>query len=103
MGLEDLTLVVNDLLREISQYQIGNTNEIFTQFQSPNPKSLKARFNALNSKEITNFLCSCDSKISEIQKNPCLTPELKKENSMMVLNLYKIAKPIASKKMRCQF
>jgi hypothetical protein len=92
-----MPLVVYDLLREVSQYTIGNTSEIFT------TKTLKARLNKLDFKELTNFLCSCDAQISEIQKNPCLSPELKKENCMMVLKLYKIAKPIASKKMRCQF
>ena len=92
------SLVVYDLLREISQYQIGNTSG-----ETLTTKNLKSRFNALDFREITNFLCSCDTQISEIQKNPCLTPELKKENCMMVLKLYKMAKPIATKKMRCQF
>ena len=92
-----MPLVVYDLLREISQYKIGNTSEIFT------TKTLKTRLNKLDFKELTNFLCSCDAQISEIQKNPCLSPELKKENCMMVLKLYKIAKPIASKKMRSKF
>ena len=91
------SLVVYDLLREISQYAIGNTSEIFT------TKTLKARLNKLDFKDLTNFLCSCDTQISVIQENPCLSPEAKKEDCMLVLTLYKIAKPIASKKMRLGF
>tara|TARA_B110000211_G_C13995117_1_gene515841 strand:+ start:714 stop:995 length:282 start_codon:yes stop_codon:yes gene_type:complete len=93
-----MSLVVYDLLREISQYAIGNTSG-----ETLTTKNLKSRFNSLNFKELTNFLCSCDAQISVIQENPCLSPEAKKEDCMLVLKLYKIAKPIASKKMRCQF
>jgi hypothetical protein len=90
-------LVAYDLLRELSQYNIGNTDIIFT------PKTLKARFRALDFKELDIFLRSCESQISEIQKNPCLTPELKKDNCQNVMIFYKLAKPLATKKLKDSF
>lgn len=88
------SLVAYDLLRELSQYNIGNTDKIFTS------KTLKARFRALDFKEIDNFLTSCDNQISEINKNPCLNSDQKRENCQLVFSFYKLAKPIATKKLK---
>tara|TARA_R110002073_G_scaffold4391_1_gene29020 strand:+ start:1089 stop:1376 length:288 start_codon:yes stop_codon:yes gene_type:complete len=91
------SLVAYDLLRELSQYNIGNTDKIFTS------KTLKSRFRALDFKEIDNFLTSCDSQISEIQANPCLNSDQKRENCQLVFSFYKLAKPIATKKLKESF
>ena len=89
-----MSLVAFDLLREISQYEIGNTNKIFT------TKSLKSRFSKMDFKELDNFLRSCESQITETKNNECLNDQQKKDTCKNVMIFYKLAKPITIKKLK---
>lgn len=83
-----------DLLKEISDYEVGNTDKIFTS------KELRSRFSKMDFRQLTDFLVSCDAQISEILKNPCIDKQEKNDLCSNVLLFHKTAKPIASKKMK---
>ena len=66
-----MTLTASDLLNEISQYEIGNIDKIFTE------KDLKKRFSKMDHSEIQSFLLSCGAQFSEIKNHPILNDEEK--------------------------
>jgi hypothetical protein len=88
-----MPLIVH-LLNQISQYEIGNIEKL------PTEKEYKKIFNSLDFEEIDNFLRGCESQISSVQKTEHLTESQKKDICHNVLVLYKMAKPIATKKMK---
>ena len=89
-----MSLTANDLLYEISQYQIGNTDKIFTS------KDLKKRFSLMDAKELTDFLSSVYAMFTEIKNNPCLAQDQREDHYSNLLIFEKLAKSIASKKMK---
>lgn len=89
-----MTFTAMNLLKEISEYEVGNTDKIFTS------KELKSRFSKINLTEITDFISSCGSAISEIKKNPCINDQQKNDLCYNVLSFDKLARPIANKKMK---
>ena len=82
------------LLNQISQYEVGNIDKL------PTVKEYKKLFNSLDFEEIDNFLRGCESQISDVQKTEHLTEPQKKDICHNVLVFYKMAKPIATKKMK---
>ena len=88
-----MPLIVH-LLNQISQYEVGNIDRL------PTVKEYKKLFNSLDFDEINNFLRGCESQISDVQKTEHLTEPQKKKICHNVLVLYKLAKPIATKKMK---
>jgi len=86
--------LIIDFLNQISQYEIGNIEKL------PTKKELRSIFSKMDFKEIDNFLRSCENQISQIQKNQFLTKQEKTDICQNVLVFYKLAKPIATKKMR---
>jgi|UniRef100_A0AAT9J7I2 hypothetical protein len=82
------------LLNQISQYEVGNIDKL------PTVKEYKKLFNSLDFEEIDNFLRGCESQISSVQKTEHLTDKQKKDICHNVLVFYKLAKPIATKKMK---
>lgn len=88
-----MPLIVH-LLNQISQYEIGNIDKL------PTVKEYKKLFNSLDFEEIDNFLRGCESQISSVQKTEHLTDKQKKDICHNVLVLYKLAKPIATKKIK---
>ena len=89
--------LVIDFLNQISQYEIGNIDKL------PTKKELRSTFSKMDFKEINNFLLSCDSQISEVQKNQFLTKQQKTDICQNVLVFYKLAKPLATKKLKESF
>jgi len=88
-----MSLIVH-LLNQISQYEVGNIDKL------PTVKEYKKLFNSLDFDEIDNFLRGCESHISSVQKTEHLVESQKKDICHNVLVLYKMAKPIATKKMK---
>ena len=88
-----MPLIVH-LLNQISQYEIGNIEKL------PTDKEYKKLFNSLDFDEIDHFLTGCDNQISEVQKTEHLTDKQKTKICHNVLFFYKMAKPIATKKMK---
>ena len=82
------------LLNQISQYEVGNIDKL------PTVKEYKKLFNSLDFEEIDNFLRGCESQISSVQKTEHLTESQKNKICHDVLVFYKLAKPIATKKMK---
>ena len=91
-----MPLIVH-LLNQISQYEIGNIDKL------PTVKEYKKLFNSLDFEEIDNFLRGCENQISSVQKTEHLTDKQKNKICHNVLFFYKMAKPIATKKMRSKF
>ena len=89
-----MSLTAKDLLYEISQYQIGNTDKIFTSSE------LKKRFLKMDAGELTDFLSSVYAMFTEIKNNPCLAQDQKDDHYSNLLVFEKLAKSIASKKMK---
>ena len=88
-----MPLIVH-LLNQISQFEIGNIEKL------PTDKEYKKLFNSLDFEEIDNFLRGCESQISSVQKTEHLTESQKNKICHNVLFFYKMAKPIATKKMK---
>jgi len=88
-----MPLIVH-LLNQISQFEVGNIDKL------PTEKEYRKLFNSLDFEEIDNFLRGCESQISSVQKTEHLTESQKKDICHNVLVLYKMAKPIATKKMK---
>ena len=88
-----MPLIVH-LLNQISQYEVGNIDKL------PTVKEYKKLFNSLDFEEIDNFLRGCESQISDVQKTEHLTESQKNKICHNVLVFYKLAKPIATKKMK---
>ena len=89
--------LVIDFLNQISQYEIGNIDKL------PTKKELRSIFSKMDFKEINNFLLSCDSQISQVQKNQFLTKQEKTDICKNVLVFYKLVKPLATKKLKESF
>lgn len=89
-----MSLTASDLLNEISQYEIGNIDKIFTE------KDLKKRFSKMDHSEIQSFLLSCGAEFSEIKKHPCLSDEDKEKHLKNIFIFNKLAEPIARKKLK---
>jgi len=89
--------LIISLLNQISQYEVGNIDTL------PTVKEYKKLFSSLGFEEIDNFLRTCESHISEIQKVEHLTAQQKKDICTNVMVFYKLAKPIASKRLAKQF
>lgn len=96
-------LTAYQLLNEISQYNIGNTDHIF------DSKELRSRLNKLDFNQITDFLSSCDTLIlrhldliKESNKDGfTVKPNDDWNNNIKNIQIfYKIAKKIGSKKMK---
>ena len=89
-----MSLTASDLLNEISQYEIGNIDKIFTE------KDLKKRFSKMDHSEIQSFLLSCGAKFSEIKNHPILNDEEKQKHLKNIFIFNKLAEPIARKKLK---
>ena len=89
-----MSLTAKDLLYEISQYQIGNTDKIFTSSE------LKKRFLKMDFREITDFKSSIDAMFSEIKNNPCLGQDQRNDHYSNLFYFEKLVRPIANKKMK---
>ena len=89
-----MSLTAKDLLYEISQYQIGNTDKIFTSSE------LKKRFLKMDAGELADFLSSVYAMFTEIKNNPCLAQDQREDHYSNLLVFEKLAKSIASKKMK---
>lgn len=87
------SLTAYDLLNEISQYNIGNTDHIFDK------KELNLRFKKMDFKEISDFLTSCDREILENIERIKTDPNCKdyKDNIHNTQIFYKQAKKIGYK------
>ena len=89
-----MSLTAKDLLDEISQYQIGNTDKIFTS------KELKKRFSKMDFRELTDFKSSIALAFSEIKNNPFLAQDQKADHYSNLMSFEKLVNPIANKKMK---
>ena len=89
-----MSLTAKDLLDEISQYQIGNTDKIFTS------KELKKRFSEMDFRELTDFKSSIGLAFSEIKNNPFLAQDQREDHYSNLFMFEKLVNPIANKKMK---
>lgn len=87
-------VLIIDFLNQISQFEVGNIDKL------PTKKEIRSIFSKMDFKEIDNFLTSCDSQISQVQQNQFLSKSDKYAICQNVMVFYKLAKPIATKKLK---